>query len=116
METPSRTWDELGIDVGKRSHWACLVTAEGEIALNAPVANRERDLDELFSRAPDDALVVVDQVLNIGSLALKRAAAAEDGSIRLLAKKISETASECAQLDAGISALLESDATYRYLL
>lgn len=61
METPSRTWDELGIDVGKRSHWACLVTAEREIAPNAPVANRER------------------------------------------------------ALDAGISALLESDATYRCL-
>lgn len=76
METPSRTRPVLGIDVGKRSHWACLVTAEGEIALNAPVANREADLDELFSRAPVDALVVVDQVRNIGSLALKRAAAA----------------------------------------
>lgn len=76
METPSRTRPVLGIDVGKRSHWACLVTAEGEIALNAPVANREADLDELFSRAPGNALVVVDQVRNIGSLALKRAAAA----------------------------------------
>ena len=76
METPSRTRPVLGIDVGKRSHWACLLTAEGEIALNAPVANRERDLDELFSSAPGDALVVVDQVRNIGSLALKRAAAA----------------------------------------
>lgn len=74
METPSRTWDELGIDVGKRSHWACLVTAEGEIAPNAPVANRARDLDKLFSRAPDDALVVVEQVHNIGSLAFRRTA------------------------------------------
>lgn len=46
----------------------------GGIALNAPVANRERDLDELFPRTPDDALVVVDQVRNIGPLALKRAA------------------------------------------
>lgn len=66
METPSRTRPVLGIDVGKRPHWACLVTAEGEIVLNAPVANRERDLDELFSRAPGDVLVVVDQVRNIG--------------------------------------------------
>ena len=49
MEATSRTRPVLGIDVGKRSHWACLVTAEGEIALNAPVANRERDLDELFA-------------------------------------------------------------------
>ena len=76
MEAASRTRPVLGIDVGKRSHWACLVTAEGEIALNAPVANRERDLDELFSGVPGDALVVVDQVRNIGSLALKRAAVA----------------------------------------
>ena len=74
METPSRTRPVLGIDVGKRSHWACLVTAEGGIALNAPVANRERDLDELFSRAPDDATAVVDQVRNIELLALRRAA------------------------------------------
>jgi hypothetical protein len=29
METPLRTRPVLGIDVGKRSHWACLVTAEG---------------------------------------------------------------------------------------
>jgi hypothetical protein len=74
METPSRTRPVLGIDVGKRSRWACLVTAEGEIALSAPVANRELDLDELFSRAPGDALAVVDQVRNVGSLALRRAA------------------------------------------
>ena len=75
METPLRTRPVLGIDVGKRSHWACLVTAEGGgIALNAPVANRERDLDELFPRAPNDALVVVEQVHNIGSLAFRRTA------------------------------------------
>lgn len=46
------------------------MTAEEEIALKAPVANRERDLDELFSRAPDVPLVVVDQVRSSGSLAL----------------------------------------------
>jgi hypothetical protein len=74
MEMPSRTRPVLGIDAGKRSRWACLVTAEGRIALNAPVANRERDLDELLSRAPDDALVVVEQVHNIGSLAFRRTA------------------------------------------
>ena len=49
METPSRTRPVPGIDVGKRSHWARLVTAEEEIALNAPVANGERDLDDLPS-------------------------------------------------------------------
>ena len=76
MEVIMRTRPVLGVDVGKQSHWCCLVTAGGEIALNAPVANRERDLDELFSGVPGDALVVVDQVRNIGSLALKRAAVA----------------------------------------
>ena len=40
------------------------------------MANRERDLDEPLLRVPGDALVVVDQVRNIGSLALKRAAVA----------------------------------------
>lgn len=74
METPTRTGPVLGIDAGKRSRWTCLVAAEREIVLNAPVANRERDLNELFSRAPGVALVVVDQVRNIGSLALRRAA------------------------------------------
>ena len=48
----------LGLDVGKSSHWACLVTRAGEVALNGPVANAEADLDALFSRAPEGALVV----------------------------------------------------------
>ncbi|MDD7203774.1 MAG: transposase, partial [Coriobacteriales bacterium] len=43
-------------------------------------------------------------------------AAAEGASVRLLAKRVSEAASECARLEAEISALLESDATYRCLL
>jgi hypothetical protein len=112
MKAPSRTRPVPGIDVGKRSHWTCLVTAEGEIALNTPVANRERNLDELFSRAPGDALVVVDPVRNIWSLALKRAArGGREGSVGLLAMRISETAFECARLDAGISVLLESEST-----
>lgn len=63
----------LGLDVGKSSHWACLVTRAGEIALNGPVANAEADLDALFSQAPEGALVVVDQARNIGSLAIRRA-------------------------------------------
>ena len=57
----------LGLDVGKFSHWACLVTGSGEIVANAPVANAEADLDELFSKAGAGTLVVVDQVRNIGS-------------------------------------------------
>ena len=76
MEAIVRTRPVLGVDVGKRSHWACLVTADGEIALNAPVANREADLDELLATLPADTLVVVDQVRNIGLLVLKRAEAA----------------------------------------
>ena len=63
----------LGLDVGKSSHWACLVTAEGEIAANRPVANSEKDLDELFAQVDEGTLVVVDQVRNIGALAIRRA-------------------------------------------
>lgn len=63
----------LGLDVGKSSHWACLVTRDGEIALNGPVSNTEGDLDRLFSQAGSGTLVVVDQVRNIGALAIRRA-------------------------------------------
>ena len=63
----------LGLDVGKSSHWACLVTRAGEVLVNRPVANREPDLDALMSRVPAGTLVVVDQARNIGSLALRRA-------------------------------------------
>jgi len=76
MEAIVRTRPVLGVDVGKQSHWCCLVTADGEVALNAPVANRERDIDELLASLPGGTLVVVDQVRNIGSLVLKRAEAA----------------------------------------
>ena len=57
----------LGMDVGKASHWACLVTADGEVVANGPVANSESDLDRLFSRAEAGTLAVVDQARNIGS-------------------------------------------------
>jgi transposase len=63
----------LGLDVGKSSHWACLVTKAGEVAANRPVANAEADLDELFSQVGAGTLVVVDQVRNIGALAIGRA-------------------------------------------
>ena len=66
----------LGMDVGKASHWACLVTADGEVVANGPVANSESDLDRLFSRAEAGTLAVVDQARNIGSLAIRRARAA----------------------------------------
>ena len=51
----------LGMDVGKRPHWACLVTPEGEAALNRPVANDERELSALFASVPKGTLLVVDQ-------------------------------------------------------
>lgn len=63
----------LGLDVGKSSHWACLVTAEGEIAVNRPATNSEEELDDLFAQVGGGTLVVVDQVRNIGALAIRRA-------------------------------------------
>lgn len=63
----------LGIDVGKSSHWACLVTREGEVALNRRVRNSEGNLDGLFSQVACDTIVVVDQCRNIGLLAISRA-------------------------------------------
>ena len=63
----------LGLDVGRSSHWARLVTRAGEVVLNRPVANSEADLDALLSRAPEGTLVVVDQARNIGALAVGRA-------------------------------------------
>ena len=65
--------DVLGLDVGKSSHWACLVTRDGEVAANGPVPNSEADLDALFAKVEGGTLVVVDQVRNIGSLAISRA-------------------------------------------
>lgn len=66
----------LGLDVGKSSHWACLVDRDGEVLASAPVRNREAELDTLFASAPAGTLVVVDQFRNIGSLAVRRARAA----------------------------------------
>lgn len=59
----------LGLDVGKSSHWACLIDRDGEVLSSAPVRNREAELDALFASAPAGTLVVVDQFRNIGSLA-----------------------------------------------
>lgn len=66
----------LGLDVGKSSHWACLIDRGGKVLASAPVRNREGALDALFSSAPAGTLVVVDQFRNIGSLAVRRARAA----------------------------------------
>lgn len=66
----------LGLDVGKSSHWACLIDRDGEVLASAPVRNREAELDALFASAAAGTLVVVDQFRNIGSLAVRRARAA----------------------------------------
>lgn len=63
----------IGLDVGKFSHWACDVTRQGEVLRSEPVANTEHDLDGLSAQAEAGTLVVVDQVRNIGSLAISRA-------------------------------------------
>ena len=77
MKAPStRPGAVLGLDVGKSSHWACLIDRGGEVLASAPVRNREGALDALFSSAPAGTLVVVDQFRNIGSLAVRRARAA----------------------------------------
>lgn len=77
MKAPStRPAAVLGLDVGKSSHWACLVDRDGEVLDSAPVRNREAELDALFASAPAGTLVVVDQFRNIGSLAVRRARAA----------------------------------------
>ncbi|MBT9760286.1 transposase [Collinsella aerofaciens] len=77
MKAPStRPAAVLGLDVGKSSHWACLVDRDGEVLASAPVRNRETELDALFASAPAGTLVVVDQFRNIGSLAVRRARAA----------------------------------------
>ena len=75
METSARPTAVIGLDVGKSAHWACVVTREGELLASRPVPNRENAIDELYAQHPG-ALVVVDQVRNIGSLALQRAKAA----------------------------------------
>jgi len=63
----------LGLDVGKASHWACMLTRDGEVAANRPVASSEHELDRLFSQVGEETLVVVDQVRNIGALPISRA-------------------------------------------
>lgn len=63
----------LGLDVGKLSHRACLVSRAGEFLANRPVANTEEDLDDLFARVGAGTPVVVDQVRSIGAPPVARA-------------------------------------------
>lgn len=72
MAPPTRPGIVIGLDVGKSAHWACVVTREGELLASRPVPNRESTIDGLYAQYPG-AMVVVDQVRNIGSLALSRA-------------------------------------------
>lgn len=41
--TSTRPAAVLGLDVGKSSHWACLVDRDGEVLASAPVRNREAE-------------------------------------------------------------------------
>ena len=72
MAPPAKPRIVIGLDVGKSAHWACVVTREGELLASGPIPNRENAIDGLYAQHPG-ALVVVDQVRNIGSLALSRA-------------------------------------------
>ena len=104
--TSTRPAAVLGLDVGKSSHWACLVDRDGEVLASAPVRNREAELDALFASAPTGTLVVVDQFRNIGSLAVRRARAAGLGVAHLPGL----AASRAAGLFAGEAKTDERDA------
>ena len=66
----------VGIDVGKSFHWAYAVDADGNEVLSRRLENRQADVDALLAEAGGDALVVVDQKNNIGSLVVRRCRAA----------------------------------------
>lgn len=104
--TSTRPAAVLGLDVGKSSHWACLVDRDGEVLASAPVRNREAELDALFASAPAGTLVVVDQFRDIGSLAVRRARAAGLGVAHLPGL----AASRAAGLFAGEAKTDERDA------
>lgn len=106
MAPPRRPEIVIGPDVGKSSHWACVATRDGEVLASKPAANRENALDSLFAEFPG-ALVVVDQVRNIGALALSRARAAGMPSAYLPGL----AAHEAARLFGGDAKTDERDAT-----
>lgn len=74
--TPRRDAAFLAFDVGKSSHRACAVAADGEVLFNREVANRPADVDRTLAEAGPGARVVVDQKRNIGALVVARAHAA----------------------------------------
>ena len=63
----------VGLDVGQFSHWAYGIGAAGEVTADFPVENREGALDSFFASVEPGTLVVVDQVRDIGALAISRA-------------------------------------------
>ena len=64
----------VGFDVGKHTHQACAVSrVTGEILFNVSLENREEAIDLILTKVGPHALVVVDQINNIGSLVVKRA-------------------------------------------
>ena len=111
MAPPRRPEIVIGLDVGKSSHWACVAARDGEVLASKPVVNRENALDSLFAEFPG-ALVVVDQIRNIGALALSRARAAGASSAYLPGLDTHEAA----RLFGGDAKTNERDETYRYLL
>jgi len=62
----------VGIDVGKSFHWAYAVDSDGDEILSRRLQNRTEDVDALLDQVGDEALVVVDQKNNIGSLVVRR--------------------------------------------
>ena len=50
-----------------------MLTRDGEVAVNRPVANTEHELDRLFSQVGEGTPVVVGQVRDIGALPISRA-------------------------------------------
>ena len=86
MEPPTRPGIVIGLDVGKSSHWARVIAREGELLASKPVLNRENAIDGLYAQYPG-ALVVVDQVRSIGSLALSRARLADPARVAARARR-----------------------------
>lgn len=74
MEAAKKTC--IGFDVGKSMHRACAISHKtGEVLFNRALKNRADVIDEVLKHAGTDALVIVDQKHNIGSLVLERARA-----------------------------------------
>ena len=64
----------VGFDVGKSAHRACAVSrSSGKVLFDVPVDNRADPIDGIPARAGAEALVIVDQKRNIGTLVLERA-------------------------------------------